>query len=742
MTFKHLIIYFLLSFTLITANASEGMWLPILLKKYNIEQMQQQGFKLSAEDIYDINNASLKDAVVGLVKLSNPFHHFCSGEVISNQGLVLTNHHCGYGAIQSHSSLENDYLTNGFWAMSKEEELVNEGIGACFLKKMEEVTTQVLLNIPENATSFIRDSTIKANIVAIEKEAIKETHYMAKVKPFFSGNEYYLSVYEIFRDVRLVGAPPSAIGKFGGDTDNWMWPRHTGDFSMFRIYADKDNNPADFSDENVPYKPIKHLEIATDGVQKGDFTMVMGYPGTTTEYLSSFGVALKTELLNPAQIKIRTKGLDLMKSDMTADAGVRIKYSAKAASMANSWKKWIGENKGLQRLDALNKKQQLESDFTNWVNKTEIRKNEYAYILPKLEELNKKISPFEIATTYFYETIIGSELVKFSGDFRTLQKLNKESSQEEKNSTTQKLKIKADKFYKNYNLETDKRIFTAFITFYYQDMPAENHPEIFSLINTKFKGDINAFADYVYAKSMYPHPEKTYKFIENYTPAKAKTYTKDPIFQIFNQSLDIYTTKINPSLRQYTNEITELNRIYVKGLREFQSDKALFPDANSTFRIAYGQIDNYKPKDAVSYFHQTSLKGIIEKDNPDIYDYDVPDKLKELYYAGNFGIYGNPDGSMPVCFTASNHTTGGNSGSPILNGNGQLIGINFDRNWEGTMSDIMYDPEMCRNIALDIRYVLFIIDKFAEAGHLVEEMSLTNGKPQREMPNSEEPLKQ
>ncbi|MBI9068117.1 MAG: S46 family peptidase [Salinivirgaceae bacterium] len=734
MTKKTLTFGLLILFVINTLHASEGMWLPILLKKYNIEEMQQKGFKLSAEDIYDINNASLKDAVVGFVRLSSPFHHFCSGEVISPEGLVLTNHHCGYGAIQSHSSIEHDYLTDGFWAMSKEEELANENIGVCFLRRMEDVTNEVLNKIPENATKEIRDSIINAQIEKIETEATDGNELSAKVKPFFSGNEYYLSVYEIFRDLRLVGAPPSAIGKFGGDTDNWMWPRHTGDFSMFRIYANKENKPADYSEENVPYKAKRFLEIAIDGVEKNDFTMVLGYPGTTEEYLPSFAVKLKTEVENPAKIKIRTKTLELMKSDMDADAEVRIKYAAKAAGIANGWKKWIGENKGLKRLDALTTKQELELEFTKWVNQSDDRKIEYGHVLANYEELYKKLEPHQLALNYIYETLFSTELLKFSRKLQALTDITKGANDEKNQETLNKLISNTKGFYKDYNLETDKKIFSALVTFYYTDIDKSLHPKSFQLIDKKFKGSIDAFVDYIYSKSMLPYPEKMQAFLEAYSYRKMKKFTNDPMVKLYYETINIYASSIYPPYKQYHSEINELHRIYVKGLLEFQKDKVLFPDANSTFRIAYGTIDDYEPRDGVSYFHQTYLSGIIEKDNPEIYDYRVPEKLKELFTNKDFGSYGTDKKTMPVCFTASNHTTGGNSGSPILNENGQLIGINFDRNWEGTMSDVMYDPDMCRNITLDIRYVLFIVDKFAGAKHLVDEMTLVNAKQKRQLP--------
>lgn len=715
-----------------SAHAVEGMWLPILLKKYNIEEMQQKGFKLTAEDIYDINQASIKDAIVGLVRLSNPFHHFCTGEIISPDGLVLTNHHCGYGAIQHHSSVENDFLKDGFWAMNRSEELTNEGIGVCLLKRMQDVTDSVLMNIPANADESQRDSIIEANISKIEKNAVKDTDYLAKVKSFYGGNEYYLSVYEIFRDLRLVGAPPSAIGKFGGDTDNWMWPRHTGDFSLFRIYTDSTNNSADISQENIPYQPLHHLKISTSGVKKGDFTMVMGYPGTTEEYLPSFAVSMRMNLTNPARISVRNDAINIMKSGMNSSPTVRIQYSAKVASKANGWKKWIGENRGLKRLNAITVKQEQERLFNEWVSQDSNRVKEYGHVIKEYEKLYTDLEEYQLAYTYFVESLMGAELISFARNFSELLSFNKETNDSTINAQIARIKSTSERFFKNYHKETDKKLFTTLLSHYYKNLDQKYQPEIFTPILSKYKGDYEVYFSELFDNSLLNNQEALNEFIDNYKISSNKKLTKDPVVQIFSQAIDIYYSQIRPSILSIKTDISSLHQTYIHGLRIFDTTKTYYPDANSTFRIAYGNIDNYSPRDAVKYYHSTTLGGIMEKDNPDIFDYDVPQKLRDLYAEQNFGDYANSDGTMPVCFTASNHTTGGNSGSPVINGKGELIGINFDRNWEGTMSDLMYDPDMCRNIALDIRYVLFLIDKFAGAKHIINELSLVNNVDQTE----------
>ncbi|MBI9057959.1 MAG: S46 family peptidase [Labilibaculum sp.] len=705
-------------------KADEGMWIPMLLKKYNIEDMQKAGFKLSADDIYNINEACLKDAVIGLGREGSPFHHFCTGELISDEGLIVTNHHCGYGAIQAHSTLEHDYLKDGFWAMSREEELVNEGITASFLVRMEDVTSIVLDSITDEIKEVDRQKMIRKNIKKLQDEAEKDSDYRASVKAFFNGNQYFLSVYEIFKDVRLVGAPPSAIGKFGGDTDNWMWPRHTGDFSMFRIYADKDNKPASYAKENVPMKPKQSFKISLKGVNEGDFTMVFGYPGTTTEYLTSHALEMMTQVDNPHKIKIRTKKLDIMRADMDASPMVRIQYSAKYAGVANSWKRWQGEIKGLQRLNAIAKKKELEENFVTWANTNEELKKKYAGIVDEMGSLYKELAPLSLARDYALEAgFRGSETVGLAAKFKGLSRLTKKDADKLKDAV-EALKKQSDKFFKNYNMPTDKKLLAATLKMYSDNLEDKYLPKEIINIRTKYKGNFDAYAEKALSKSIFADEAKLNSFLASYKTSMAKKLTKDPIFALASSISFHYESEIAPGYGKISRKTTKLQRTYMAGLMEMQKDKTFYPDANSTFRVHYGKVAGYKARNAVTYDHYTTLEGIIEKDNPEIFDYDVPQKLRDLYHANDFGQYANDKGEMPVCFAATNHTTGGNSGSPVLNANGELIGLNFDRAWEGVMSDLMYDAEICRNVSLDIRYVLFIVDKFAGAGYLLDEMNI------------------
>ncbi|MDR2010154.1 MAG: S46 family peptidase [Bacteroidales bacterium] len=699
--------------------ADEGMWIPILLEKYNIADMQKKGFRLTAEDIYSINEASMKDAIV-------IFGGGCTGELISPEGLLITNHHCGYGQIQKHSSIENDYLTNGFWAMSRDEELSNPGLKVVFLVSMKDVTEEVLKDLNSEMTESDRNQTIQKNIDAIKKESIKDTHYEARVESFYNGNQYFLFINEVFTDVRLVGAPPSAIGKFGGDTDNWMWPRHTGDFSLFRIYSDKDGKPANYSKENIPLKSKKYFPISTKGVEKGDFTMVFGYPGTTQQYLPSFAVEQILYETDPARVMIRDKKLNVMNEAMNSDPLIRIQYSAKAAGVANGWKKWIGEMRGLKRLDAVNRKKEFEKEFTKWLDTdVELQKN-YGKLLPEYQEIYTGILPYNKANIYINEAGLGADAVVFALRLRSLETagtISDDLLEDLKNETLARAKV----HFKDYNEATDRRIFAEMMKFYFEDMEPEYYPSYFNQFEkiTKNSNDrYKTFADYVYDNSNLVNEEKFDKFMQKFSSKSVKTLKNDPVYSIMTDMVSAYQTKVYPALNGYYSRLDSLDRIYMKAQMQFQDEKVFYPDANFTLRITYGQVDGYNPADGIEYLYYTTLEGIMEKDNPEIYDYDVPVKLKELYETKDYGSYADKDGKIRVAFIGTNHTSGGNSGSPVVNANGELVGVNFDRNWEGTMSDIMYDPDMCRNISIDIRYALFIIDKFAGAGHLLKEMEI------------------
>ncbi len=692
------------------AIADEGMWIPMLLQKYNIEDMQKKGFKLTAEDIYSINKASMKDAVM-------LFGRGCTGELISDKGLVITNHHCGYGAIQSHSSVEHDYLTNGFWAKTQADELDNPGLTVTFLVKMEDVTNDVLENINENLPEQEKQKIINDNIEKIKAEAIKGTIYEAELKPFFNGNAYYLFINKVYTDIRLVGAPPSAIGKFGGDTDNWMWPRHTGDFSLFRIYANKNNEPAKYNKDNVPFKPKKYFPISLKGFEKDDFTMVFGYPGRTQEYLSSYAVKNIMDIINPNRIKIRDTKLSIMKADMETSPKIRIQYSAKAAHVANSWKKWIGQNRGLKRLDAINKKQEFEKQLTEWINADENRKAKYGNLLPTYKKIYKTLEPLDYVEQYMFEAIFGIETINYTWKFNKLEQLEGDKQKE----AIEKFKKTIHGHFKNFNLETDKKIFAALYKMYADSVPDEYQLELVKMVNKKYKGNFNKYANKIYSKSIFTDEKRLTSFLNNFSLKKLKA---DPFYSATMNLINIYRQKIATTTQNINFQIIDLNKKYMKAIMEYKKEKLLYPDANLTLRVTYGKINTYEPRDGVVYKYFTTLDGIIAKDNPEIYDYDVPDKLKELYKNKDYGQYADKDGTIHTCFIATNHTTGGNSGSPVINGNGELIGVNFDRNWEGTMSDIMYDPDQCRNISLDIRYALFLIDKYAGATRLIDEMTL------------------
>ena len=692
--------------------ADEGMWLPSLIGQQKMDEMRKKGLKLSAEDIYSINQASLKDAIV-------LFGRGCTGVIVSAEGLLLTNHHCGSGSIQRHSSIEHDYLTDGFWAMSLEEELSNPGLSVSFLVRMEDVTDRITAFLKPGMNETERQDSIAQVAKAITDEATANTHYQAEVRPLFGGNQFFLYVTEVFKDVRLVGAPPSAVGNFGGDTDNWMWPRHTGDFSIFRIYADSNNMPAEYSESNRPYKSEKYLEVSIHGVDKGDFTMVYGFPGSTRQYLPSFMVDLVANVSNPVKVDIRRQKLDIMGAAMAADPQVRIQYASKYAGVANAWKKWEGESLGLQRFGAIPKKESYEQEFQKWANSN---KNGYARLLNDYRLLAEELQPIQIWIDYFSEAVWSLDLIRYAAGYRKLAELDK-TRQEEFDKEMDRLGKGAAGFFKDYHMPTDKKLLGAMLAHFRVSVETAELPGIYIFIDEQFDGDISAYTDWLYENSFMVSEEKVRAFLDNYKPGKAKQIREDPAFALMHSFFILYSTRYQSDFQGLTTRLDSIQRVYMKAIMDKEKERLLFPDANSTLRISYGVVNDYYPRDAVYYDYQTTLAGIMEKDDPDIYDYRVPVKLKELYESRDYGRYGK-DGEMYVCFTATNHTTGGNSGSPVLDAEGRLIGLNFDRNWEGTMSDIMYNPDMCRNIVLDIRYCLFIIDKYAGAGHLVEEMEI------------------
>lgn len=712
--------YNFLTFNFLTLNslkADEGMWLPIFLKAMNEADMQSKGLKLSAEDIYSINKSSLKDAIV----------HFgggCTAEIISDQGLMLTNHHCGYGQIQVHSTVENDLLTNGFWAKSLSEELPNPGLTATLIVRMEDVTKQVLANVTAEMNEGEREKKINEAIAQITKEAVKETHYGAYIRPFFYGNEYYMFVTETFKDVRLVGAPPSSIGKFGGDTDNWMWPRHTGDFSIFRIYANSDNKPAEYSKDNVPYKPKYVIPISIKGIEENDFTMVYGFPGRTTEYLSSYAVNMIMNETDPAKVKIRETRLKIWDEDMKASDKVRIQYSAKYASLANYWKKWDGEIRGLKKADAINKKKLFEQEFLLKVNADADAKAKYGNLFTDFEKMYLEISAWSKQRDYHSEAIMGIEAVSVASYFYDVVdalKAGKKAADGQK--YIDKIKIDVGVFYKDFNAVTDEKICAAMLKTYVDNIEKSKQAAIFAEIEKKYKGDFKKYAKDLYSKSMFVSEAKVVEALTD-LDKNYKKIEKDPIYKLMYSCLSKYKTEIYPKYNELDAKINTLNRSYMQAMRELVTTKKYYPDANSTLRVTYGKVSGYFPKDGVRYDYYTTLDGVMEKENPAVDEFIVFPKLKELYKNKDYGQYANKKGELPVAFCASNHTTGGNSGSPVFNGEGQLIGTNFDRNWEGTMSDIIYNPDQVRNIVLDVRFTLFVIDKFAGAGYLLNEMKI------------------
>lgn len=701
-------------------RADEGMWIPALLQR-NEADMQAMGMKITADDIYSINHNSMKDAVV-------LFGGGCTGEIVSEQGLLLTNHHCGYGWIQKHSTVEHDYLTDGFWAMTPEEELACPGLTAIMLKNMVDVTDRVLENITDETSDEERAVIIKKHIKSIIEEAQKDTEYELSVESFYLGNQYFLMYNKVFKDVRMVGAPPSNIGKFGGDTDNWVWPRHTGDFSIFRIYVNKDGKPAEYSEDNVPYKPDYHFTVSLKGVEKDDFTFVFGYPARTNEYLPSVAVNQEANVIYPVVVDLRTQILDIYNKYQEKDPKVRIQYASKHAGLGNGWKKWMGVIEGIRSFKGIEKKKAFEEAYINWCQETRARMK-YMHALRDFDTVYAEYEKYRMAMTYFTEAGLSIELIEFASLFRGLADVTKEASDQEYiDGIINDLRPRVAAFFKDYYQPIDEEVAVAMLTAYRNNQPEDFRPEILNEIDSKYNGDVKAYVDYLFGKSMFTSEEKVNKLLDGFKISKAKKIAKDPAYVAFISMWDFYDENVRYKYLFYNDKINSLRRVYMEGqmkmIPEVYPERNLYPDANFTLRVTYGKVGGFKPKDAVTYRHYTTIDGIMEKEDPNIYDYVVTDRLHELYDKKDFGRYADKDGTMHVAFIAGNHTTGGNSGSPILNAEGQLLGLNFDRTWEGTMSDFVYDPSICKNISVDIRYVLFLIDKYAGCTRLIDEMTI------------------
>lgn len=703
--------------------AGEGMWLPILLKALNEKEMKSMGMKISAEDIYSINKGSLKDAIV-------QFGGGCTAEIISDQSLLLTNHHCGFGYIQSHTTLEQNYIRDGFWAGAPNVELPCPGLTAMLIVSMQDVTSSVLEGVDKSWNENKRRNKVDENIEKLKLTFPKQKDQDLIFRAFYNGNQYFAFVTEVFKDVRLVGAPPESIGKFGADTDNWVWPRHTGDFSLFRIYAGKDNRPAEYSKENVPYKPKHFLPISMSGVKEGDFTMVFGFPGRTTEYLIQEGARQQIEVLNPVRISLRDKTLKILDKHMRADERAKIQYASKYAGIANAWKKWIGENQGMKTTQGLEKKMKADQDFQNRVNSNPAFVG-YKNLIADMEFLYRRLEPFAKSREYYAETFNRNiDLI----DYYQLQKqlIDIYEGRGEKTFNSKKAEVLAnlEGYFKDFNADIDQEIFAALLEQFHKEM---NPAFVFNYLKDelkKYNNDYKAFAKDLYSSSNLTNRDSFAAIMSlDYKPWIAKVKS-DRLWTFYEEMNYYVASDITKNCGDLEDQIAELKRKHMAALMEVMPEKKFYPDANSTLRITYGKVEGYKPRDGVHYLTKTTLDGVMEKYIPGDYEFDVPKRLQYLYKNKDYGIYGE-DGKMPLAFIGSNHTTGGNSGSPAIDAHGNLIGLNFDRVWEGTMSDINYDPSICRNIMVDVRYILFIIDKFANAPWIVKEMKLVYPKGKR-----------
>ncbi len=708
----------LILFVLPVFSQQGGMWIPSLLKGVNEAEMKSLGMKISADDIYSVNHSSLKDAVPH-------FDGGCTAEMISSKGLLLTNHHCGFDNIQSHSTVEHDYLTDGFWAYKMEAELPNKDLTVTFIIKIEDVTSKIIEGVSNLPTEIEKQKKIQQNIAAVSKNFSKEAWQEAMIRAFYDGNQYLLFVTETFKDVRLVGAPPSSIGKFGSDTDNWVWPRHTGDFSLFRIYADKNNRPAEYAIDNVPYQPKHFFPISAKGIQENDFTMVMGYPGRTQEYLPSFAVEQIVTDLNPAKIEIRDAALKVQDGFMRKDNAIKIQYASKYAGVANYWKKWIGETKGLKKSNAVALKKEFEKKFQERLIKAG-KQAEYGNLLADFEKNYSEIRPYAIAKDYFTEVVLrNSEILSFGYRLYQLEQVYNARGEQAFTDRKNNLIYGFEGLYKDYSAQVDEKVFEQLLHLYATKSPQQFLPE--SLNNSSTSNITNT----IFRSSKLTSFDGLKDLMNGDVKIVIEKLNQDPAYQLVKSIADSYQKNVAPKFDEINLKNIALQRTYMKGIMEFFPNDRVFPDANSTLRVTYGKVKGYKPSDAVVYEPISYLDGVIEKYIPGDYEFDVPKKLIDLYNSKEYGNYADSNGKMPLAFIATNHTTGGNSGSPALDANGNLIGLNFDRVWEGTMSDIYYSPEICRNIMVDTRYILFIIDKFANAKNIIEELNIVFPKSKK-----------
>jgi len=694
------------------AQMQGGMWVPSELEGMNETEMRILGSNLSASDIYDTTKPSIKDAIV-------QFNGGCTAEIISDQGLILTNHHCGYGAIQSHSSVENDYLSKGFWAKNKSNELANPGMVVTFVVSMENVTEQII-NGTNGLVGGDMERAMQKNRESLKKSVQLLEGQEAVVKSFNHGNQFYLIVSEDYKDIRFVGAPPSSIGKFGADTDNWMWPRHSGDFSLFRIYADKNNRPAEYSTDNVPFKPKHFLPVSLDGVEEGDFTLVFGFPGRTDEYLPATAIDQIVNKLNPDKIALREASLAIMDKYMRQDEQVKIQYASKFASIANYWKKWIGESQGLTQTKAVEKKRTMEAEFQKIVQEKGL--TQYENLLTDFDRIIAEDVEIAQARDYWIEVIYRNvELMNLTFQLYKLEQTFNNKGEGDFIKQRDGLVKKLAGFYKNYNTNIGKEVFAKLMYMYDAKYATTKITEEERVKQWQKK------ADDVFNSSNLVTYDGLKSTLSGSPKEVIAKLNDDIAYKLGSAYSEKFYSEINPKYYAVKGKMDAIQKTYTKALQEVFPDKRFFPDANSTLRITYGQVNGYEPKDGMEYLPVSYLEGIMEKHLPGDYEFDVSKKLRDLYAAKDFGAYAM-NGKVPVNFIGTNHTTGGNSGSPVLDADGNLIGLNFDRVWEGTMSDYYYDASICRNIMVDARYILFIIDKYAGATHLIDEMKLVHPK--------------